>query len=406
MNKLRKTVSVLICICMILSLCGCGSGNTKKDKLTIAVRSGIYAEVIKKCIPGFEEETGITCEIVEFSEEELRENLLNDSVNKNGIYDLCMIDGSWVAEFMAGGILTDLSEKGYSFDDDIIPATTSICISNDDIYLVPYYGNVTVLMYNKNVASELGYEESDIDSLDDIVKYSLLAQENGYGGFACREDSENNTVVDFLPILRSFGGWVVDEDNKPTVNSEEFRKALELYLFLIENGKTASKEEIIDGIENGDISVAIGWPGWCDPGVNVNTEYISIPGKVSDDSVIYNSNIYGIWDLGIPANCTDKDSALLLLEYLMDPDVQRQTVPYGGIPCRYSILNDPEMLSLNPHLEEICEALDNGIYRPVIKEWPVFYAILGEKMKKIIDGELSVDDGLLLAQTELEVLMK
>ena len=391
---------------MILSLCGCGSGNTKKDKLTIAVRSGIYAEVIKKCIPGFEEETGITCEIVEFSEEELRENLLNDSVNKNGIYDLCMIDGSWVAEFMAGGILTDLSEKGYSFDDDIIPATTSICISNDDIYLVPYYGNVTVLMYNKNVASELGYEESDIDSLDDIVKYSLLAQENGYGGFACREDSENNTVVDFLPILRSFGGWVVDEDNKPTVNSEEFRKALELYLFLIENGKTASKEEIIDGIENGDISVAIGWPGWCDPGVNVNTEYISIPGKVSDDSVIYNSNIYGIWDLGIPANCTDKDSALLLLEYLMDPDVQRQTVPYGGIPCRYSILNDPEMLSLNPHLEEICEALDNGIYRPVIKEWPVFYAILGEKMKKIIDGELSLDEGLLLAQTELEVLMK
>ena len=391
---------------MILSLCGCGSGNTKKDKLTIAVRSGIYAEVIKKCIPGFEEETGITCEIVEFSEEELRENLLNDSVNKNGIYDLCMIDGSWVAEFMAGGILTDLSEKGYSFDDDIIPATTSICISNDDIYLVPYYGNVTVLMYNKNVASELGYEESDIDSLDDIVKYSLLAQENGYGGFACREDSENNTVVDFLPILRSFGGWVVDEDNKPTVNSEEFRKALELYLFLIENGKTASKEEIIDGIENGDISVAIGWPGWCNPGVNVNTEYISIPGKVSDDSVIYNSNIYGIWDLGIPANCTDKDSALLLLEYLMDPDVQRQTVPYGGIPCRYSILNDPEMLSLNPHLEEICEALDNGIYRPVIKEWPVFYAILGEKMKKIIDGELSLDEGLLLAQTELEVLMK
>ncbi|MBP5702474.1 MAG: extracellular solute-binding protein, partial [Lachnospiraceae bacterium] len=350
--------------------------------------------------------TGITCEIVEFSEEELRENLLNDSVNKNGIYDLCMIDGSWVAEFMAGGILTDLSEKGYSFDDDIIPATTSICISNDDIYLVPYYGNVTVLMYNKNVASELGYEESDIDSLDDIVKYSLLAQENGYGGFACREDSENNTVVDFLPILRSFGGWVVDENNKPTVNSEEFRKALELYLFLIENGKTASKEEIIDGIENGDISVAIGWPGWCDPGVNVNTEYISIPGKVSDDSVIYNSNIYGIWDLGIPANCTDKDSALLLLEYLMDPDVQRQTVAYGGIPCRYSILNDPEMLSLNPHLEEICEALDNGIYRPVIKEWPVFYAILGEKMKKIIDGELSLDEGLLLAQTELEVLMK
>ena len=67
---------------MILSMNGCGTGKTTKDKLTIAVRSGVYAEVIKKCIPGFEEETGITCEIVEFSEDDLRENLLNDSVNK------------------------------------------------------------------------------------------------------------------------------------------------------------------------------------------------------------------------------------------------------------------------------------------------------------------------------------
>lgn len=391
---------------MILSMNGCGTGKTTKDKLTIAVRSGVYAEVIKKCIPGFEEETGITCEIVEFSEDDLRENLLNDSVNKNGIYDLCMIDGSLVAEFLSDGILADLSEKGYSFDDDIIPATTSICMSDDEIYLVPYFGNVTVLLYNKYVASALGYGEDDINSLEDIVNYSLLSVDNGYGGFACRVDSENNIVVDFLPILRAFGGWVVDSENNPTVNTEEFRKALELYLFLIDNGKTASKEEIIDGIENGEISVAIGWPGWCDPEVSTNTEYISIPGRVDDDAASYNSNIYGIWTLGIPENCTDKDSALKLLEYLMDPDVQRQTVEYGGIPCRYSILNDPEMLSVNPHLDEICEALDNGVYRPVIKEWPVFYAILGEKMKKIIDGELSVDDGLLLAQTELEVLMK
>ena len=391
---------------MILSLCGCGSDNTTKDKLTIAVRSGVYADVIRKCIPGFEQETGITCEIVEFSEDELRENLLNDSVNKNGIYDLCMIDGSWAIEFLADGALTNLSEKGYTFDDDIIPATTSICISGDDIYLVPYYGNVTVLMYNKNVASELGYVEDDIDSLDDIVKYSLLSQENGYGGFACRCDSENNIVVDFLPILRAFGGWVVDKDNNPTINTEEFRKALEFYLFLIEGGKTASKEEIINGIESGEISVAVGWPGWYDPEVAINTEYISIPGRVSDDAESYNSNIYGIWNLGIPDNCTDKDSALKLLEYLMDPEVQSRTIAYGGIPCRYSILNDPEMLSVNPHLDEICEALDNGIYRPAIKEWPVFYAILGEKMKQIIDGEISVDDGLLLAQTELEVLMK
>ncbi len=392
---------------MVMSLSGCGkTGYRTKDTLTIAVRSGVYADVIKKCLPGFEEKTGISVAVIEFSEEDLHNNLLNDSVNKKGIFDLCMVDSSWVAEFLSGGMLTNLSDQGYSFDEDIISATTSICKVGDDIYLVPYYGNVTVMLYNKNTAAELGYGEDDFGSLEDVIKYTLLAEKNGYGGFACRADSENNAVVDFLPILRSFGGWVVDENNNPTVSSEEFKNAMELYMFLLENGSTASKEDIVKGVDSGDISIAVGWPGWCDPNENSNIDYIPFPGKVTYDAPGYNSNILGIWTLGIPDNCTDKESALMLLNYLMDPDVQCESVSYGGIPCRYSILNDPDMLSINPHLNDICKALEYGIYRPVTKKWPNFYTILGDKMIRIINKELSVDDGLLLAQTELEVLMK
>ncbi|MBO4609866.1 MAG: extracellular solute-binding protein [Lachnospiraceae bacterium] len=407
MKTFKKQFCILISIIMLISMTGCGNfSNSTKNNLTIAVRSGVYAEVIKKCLPGFEEKTGITCRVVEFSEEDLHNNLLNDSVNKNGFYDLCMIDGSWVAEFLSEGLLTDLSELGYSFDDDIIPATTSICKAGGEIYLVPFYGNVSVMLFNKNVAAELGYGEDDFDSLEDVIKYSLLASENGHGGFACRGDSENDIVVDFLPILRSFGGWVVDGNNAPCVESEEFKKAMEIYMFLIENGCVAPKEEIIDGIEKGEISVAVGWPGWCDPEINTCIDLVPFPGKVSDDSPEYNSNIFGIWTLGIPDNCTDKETAVRLLEYLMDPEVQRESVSFGGIPCRYSILQDPELNLTNHHLNIICDALDNGIYRPVMKKWPNFYTVLGDKMDKIIKKELSVDDGLLLAQTELEVLMK
>ena len=50
-----------------------------------------------------------------------------DAVNEVGTYDLCMVDGSWMAEFTENGVLANLSEMGYSFDDDIIPATTTIC---------------------------------------------------------------------------------------------------------------------------------------------------------------------------------------------------------------------------------------------------------------------------------------
>jgi ABC-type glycerol-3-phosphate transport system substrate-binding protein len=90
----------------------------------------------------------------------------------------------------------------------------------------------------------------------------------------------------------------------------------------------------------------------------------------------------------------------------MDPEVQKGTIASGGVPCRYSCLTDPEMVASNPHLEVICAALENGIYRPSTRKWPEFYAILGQRMGKILRGELDVDNGLMLAQEELEALMK
>ena len=35
---------------------------------------------------------------------------------------------------------------------------------DDDIYLAPYYGNVTVMMYNKQLLADAGYAPEDIDS--------------------------------------------------------------------------------------------------------------------------------------------------------------------------------------------------------------------------------------------------
>ena len=95
-----------------------------------------------------------------------------------------------------------------------------------------------------------------------------------------------------------------------------------------------------------------------------------------------------------------------LLKYLMDPEVQKSTVKNGGVPCRYSVLNDPELNEKDPHLGVICTALENGIYRPVMREWSGFYSILGEMLKKVIQKDLSVSEGLTVAQAELEELLK
>ena len=154
---MKKALSLILALAMALSLAACGGGktetpsdsNTPADntsaeptKLSLILRGGTYADVIKECLPAFEAEHNVVCEVQELSEGDLYSGIALDAINDKGSYDLCMVDGSWMAEFTENGVLANLTELGYSLDDDVIPATTAICYVGDDLYLAPYYGNV------------------------------------------------------------------------------------------------------------------------------------------------------------------------------------------------------------------------------------------------------------------------
>ncbi len=378
-----------------------GGGAT----LTLALRSGTYADVIKKCLPDFEKAYNVKTEVLELAEDDLHSKLALDATNKSGAYDLCMVDGSWMAEFTANGVLANLTELGYELDDDIIPATTDICYYEDNLYLAPYYGNVTVLLYNKELAKAAGYDGSNIESLEDILKICQAAKDAGKNGFIYRGDTENNLVVDAMPILLSYGAWVVDEDNNPTVNTPEFKEAMNFYMELIATGDAEVKDDLIASVDSGAGAMGIGWPGWYVPTEDSAADYCAISGKAAADSEAFNANVYGVWTIGVTANSENKELTAALLEYLMDPEVQKSTVADGGVPCRYSSLQDEEILAQFPQYKVVCEALESGVYRPVIEEWTDFYTILGTELGNIVNGVKTVDEGLDDAQSQLEATL-
>ena len=181
---MKKALSLILALAMALSLAACGGGktetpsdsNTPADntsaeptKLSLILRGGTYADVIKECLPAFEAEHNVVCEVQELSEGDLYSGIALDAINDKGSYDLCMVDGSWMAEFTENGVLANLTELGYSLDEDVIPATTTICYVGDDLYLAPYYGNVTVLLYNKANVEAAGYTGDTILSLEDML---------------------------------------------------------------------------------------------------------------------------------------------------------------------------------------------------------------------------------------------
>lgn len=412
----RKVSALILAGAAACSLTACGGSSVSAEgsqgtsaegttQMSIALRGGVYADVLKECLPAFEEEHNVKIDVQELSEEDLHTSVALNATSAQGAYDLCMVDGSWMAEFTSAGVLANLTELGYELDEDIIPATTSICYVDGSAYLAPYYGNVTVLMMNKANVEEAGYTTDTVDSLEAVLDICQQAQANGKKGFIYRGDSQNNLVVDFLPILLSHGGWVVDENNQPTVNSEEFVNAMNYYMELIATGEAQVKDDLVASVDTGAATMGVAWPGWYTPTADSAADYIALNGKAAPDAEAYNANVYGIWCLGIPSNSQNKELAAELLTYLMDPEVQYGTVASGGVPCRYSSLQDEEVLKTYPQYEVVCQALESGVYRPVIAQWTEFYTTLGSEMDNIINGAKTVEEGLNDAQAALEELM-
>ena len=374
-------------------------------KLTLILRGGTYGEVIKAALPEFEKANNCTCEVLELAFDELHTKIALDAVNKQGAYDLCMVDGSWMAEFTANKVLANLSEMGYSFDEDIIPATTSICKVDDSIYLAPYFGNVTVLLYNKQLIADAGYKPEDIDTFADVMDIATKAHEAGKLGFIVRGGSGDNIVSDFIPHLLAYGGWVVDENNKPTVNTDAFKAAFTNYIELYKQGDTMDKDDIVAAIDSGSAAMAIGWPGWYVPTADSAASYTVIPTKLTDTDTAKNTSMYGVWTIGVCNNSQNKELTLKLLEYLMDKDVQLASIENGGVPCRFSCLQNADVLATHPQLATVCSALQSGVYRPVIEQWSEFTNTLGTEMDSVIQGIKTMDQGLADAQAALEALM-
>lgn len=418
---MKKALSLILALAMALSLAACGGSKTETPadngdstadntsaeptQMTLILRGGTYAEALKASLPDFEAEHNVKIDVQELSFDDLHTGIALDAVNPTGAYDLCMVDGSWMAEFTENNVLANLSEMGYSFDDDIIPATTTICKVDDNIYLAPFFGNVTVMLYNKQLIADAGYTPEDITTFEDLKVIAQKTKDAGKTGFLIRGGSADNIVSDFIPHLLVHGGWVIDENNQPTVDTPEFKAAMQEYLDLYALGGTMDKDDIVAAIDGGTAALGQAWPGWYVPTADTNANYTVIPTKLNDSDTPKNTSMYGVWCIGIPNNAPHKDLALELLEYVMSPEVQLASIEVGGVPCRTSCLLNEDVLATYPQYETVCAALQTGVYRPVIAEWTQFTNILGTEMDNIIQGTKTIDQGLADAQTQLVELM-
>lgn len=395
MKKIAVVLSLLLALCLFSTVLA-----EDPQTLTLILRAGTYAEVLKQAIPAFEEANNCKIEFSEETFDDLHTKIALDAVNAEGAYDVLMLDGTWMTEFTENGVLANLSEMGYTFDDDIIPATTAAGVDAEgNIYMLPYYGNVTIFMYNKDLIDK--YNEGNVPATwNGVLELAQKMKADGVDGYILRQGAGDPNVTDFLPVLKAFGGWVLNDDfTAVTLNTPEAKAALEFYIELYKAGNLLDKDNMVAAVNNGSAAMAVGWPGWG------ATNYTVIPTKVSDDSEEQYTSIYGCWFLGMAENSAKKDLALKFLEYAMDPEVQLATVADGGVPCRESSLLAESTLEIKPNLATVYGALSTGTYRPAVGFYTDLVNTFGPYLDSAVMGTMSVDDALAQGQAACEALL-
>ncbi len=415
----RKLAMILTACVLVTSLVGCGAGSnassvskdasaSEKTKLVVAARGGSHVDVINAVKDKFESENNVEVEVLGLESSDLKQKVSLDAVNKEGAYDLTMVDDPWMPEFCETKILEDLTSMGYKEDDDFVKKSLDVGknpYATGDVYSLPFSGNVQFLFYNKQLLESKNLKVPE--TWEDVLNISKeINGKDNKVGYIIRGQQGNPIVSDYLPLLWAYGGNVFDKDWNVTVDSEEAKQALNMYLELLKNGANYEKNDIVSAVSSGNGALSLGWPSWYISGESSTADYAAIPSKVNASSEAHDTGMIGNWMMGVTANSKNKEMALKFLEYLTSAEVQKETLDKGAVPTRTSVLQDNELNKKYPYFKTLLEATENSVIRPRTTKWSDIENAYGTELSNAVSGTKTVDQALADAKTAIEAIMK
>lgn len=380
----------------------------EKEKITLVLRGGVYPEYMQPLLDKFEEENNVTCEVLSFSFDDLYSKITLDAANKEGAYDLMMVDSQWFAEFNEYGIMTDLTEAGYQRDPDFVDALCPQIGTTGHDFVVPYCVQINFLFYNDALLKSVNATVPT--TWEEVLKTAQEVSAAGTNGYVLRAQAGDSIMGDFLPILWAHGGDIFDENGNVTIDTPEFKAALDFYIALGETGTIMEKDDIVAAVTDGSAAMSLCWATWYQPDANSPAHYTVIPSKLNASSAgDHASSIFGSWYLGVPSNSQHKDMALKLLEYLTTAEAQYAAIDSGCnpvyVPTRTSVYEDSSVTEKYPFLSDVYAAIPNGTYRPMVKQWTQIIVDLGTEIESAVHGQKTVDQAAADGQAVVEQLM-
>jgi sorbitol/mannitol transport system substrate-binding protein len=220
---------------------GGGSSSGDKSINVLMVGNPQMEDIAKLTKDTFTKDTGIKVNFTVLPENELRDKVTQDIATKAGQYDVATIGAYEVPIWYKNGWLHELgsyADKDASFDkaDLLKPMVQSLSGSDGKLYALPFYGESSMLMYNKDVMTAKGITVPEHPTWQQVADIAAKADgaEPGMKGICLRGlPGWGELGAPLTTVVNTFGGTWFTKDWKAQVNSAAFKKATDFYVNLV-----------------------------------------------------------------------------------------------------------------------------------------------------------------------------
>ncbi|WP_405876222.1 MULTISPECIES: ABC transporter substrate-binding protein [unclassified Streptomyces] len=218
-----------------------GSSGGGKSINVLMVGNPQMEDIQKLTKSTFTKDTGIKVNFTVLPENELRDKVTQDIATQAGQYDVATIGAYEVPIWTKNGWLHELgsyADKDTSFDkaDLLKPMVQSLSGSDGKLYALPFYGESSFLMYNKDVMKAKGITVPEHPTWQQIADIAAKVDgaEPGMRGICLRGLAGWGELgAPLTSVVNTFGGTWFTKDWKAQVNSPAFKKATNFYVNLV-----------------------------------------------------------------------------------------------------------------------------------------------------------------------------
>src|SRR5579872_334769 len=224
-----RTLATAGCVAMLAAIAACSSSSSTASTagnggtsgtVTVAVVSNplITDQMIPLTQSVFEKQNpGIQVKFATYTEGDLRAAIEKDVSTHSNAFNVIMIGPYETPLFAKNGWLTDLTstytskDAGYDASDLLPPIDKSLSYKND-LYAVPFYGESSMMFYNKSLFQAAGLTMPANPTWDQIAGFAAKLNQPGKVSGICLRGlagwGDNMAALD--TVVNTFGGQWFD----------------------------------------------------------------------------------------------------------------------------------------------------------------------------------------------------